>query len=257
MTLEADLLLDRRRLKRRLTLWRVLAVLAGLAAIWVALPEGSNAVLEGDYVARLEIRGTIREDRRMLETIERAATNSRVRALIVAIDSPGGTVAGGEAIHAALTRLAAGKPVVATMGGTAASAGYMVALPAARIFAREGTLTGSIGVILQSFEASELLTRLGVHPETIASGPLKDQPSPFRPLTEEGRASLTQVVQDMQANFVRMVAAGRNMSEEAVRAIADGRVRAGGRARAGRGGRRGVARGAQRHRAGGQVALNH
>jgi protease-4 len=117
------------------------------------------------------------------------------------------------------------------MGGTAASAGYMVALPAARIFAREGTLTGSIGVILQSFEASELLTRLGVQPETIASGPLKDQPSPFRPLTEEGRASLTQVVQDMQANFVRMVAAGRNMSEEAVQAIADGRVMAGGRAR--------------------------
>jgi len=231
MTFEADLLLDRRRLKRRLTLWRVLAVLAGLAAIWVSLPEGSTAMLEGDYVARLEIRGTIREDRRMLETIERAASNEHLRALIVAIDSPGGTVAGGEAIHAALTRLAAIKPVVATMGGTAASAGYMVALPAARIFAREGTLTGSIGVILQSFEASELLTRLGVQPETIASGPLKDQPSPFRPLTEEGRASLTQVVQDMQANFVRMVAAGRNMSEEAVRAIADGRVMAGGRAR--------------------------
>ncbi len=231
MNLEADLLLDRRRLKRRLTLWRVLAVLASLAAIWVALPEGATGALEGDYVARIDIRGTIREDRRMLETIDRAATDSHLRAVIVAIDSPGGTVAGGEAIHAALTRLAAAKPVVATMGGTAASAGYMVALPAARIFAREGTLTGSIGVILQSFEASELLTRLGVRPETIASGPLKDQPSPFRPLTEEGRASLTEVVQDMQSNFVRMVAAGRNMSEEAVRAIADGRVMAGARAR--------------------------
>ncbi|NDG50403.1 MAG: signal peptide peptidase SppA, partial [Rhodospirillales bacterium] len=90
MTFEADLLLDRRRLKRRLTLWRVLAVLAGLAAIWVSLPEGSTAMLEGDYVARLEIRGTIREDRRMLETIERAASNEHLRALIVAIDSPGG-----------------------------------------------------------------------------------------------------------------------------------------------------------------------
>jgi protease-4 len=98
MTFEADLLLDRRRLKRRLTLWRVLAVLAGLAAIWVSLPEGSTAMLEGDYVARLEIRGTIREDRRMLETIERAASNEHLRALIVAIDSPGGTVAGGEAM---------------------------------------------------------------------------------------------------------------------------------------------------------------
>ncbi len=231
MTLEADLLLDRRRLKRRLTLWRVLAVLAGLAAIWFALPEDATGALESDYVARLDIRGTITEDRRMIEAIDRAATSSHVRALIIAIDSPGGTVSGGEAIHAALTRAAAAKPVVATMGGTAASAGYMVALPAARIFAREGTLTGSIGVILQSFEASELLARLGVRPETIASGPLKDQPSPFRPLTEAGRASLTEVIADMQGHFIRMVAGGRNMSEEAVRAIADGRVMAGSRAR--------------------------
>jgi protease-4 len=106
-----------------------------------------------------------------------------------------------------------------------------VALPAERIFAREATLTGSIGVKLMLPEFSGLLEKLGVGDNSLASGPLKDQPSPFRPLTEEGRASLTQVVQDMQANFVRMVAAGRNMSEEAVRAIADGRVMAGGRAR--------------------------
>ncbi len=230
MTLEADLLLDRRRLKRRLTLWRVLAVLAFAGAVWVYLPEGT-ASLGSAHVARLDIRGTITDDRRVIAAIDRAATDDSIRALIVAIDSPGGTVAGGEAIHAALSRVAAVKPVVATMGATAASAGYMVALPAARIFARESTLTGSIGVILQSFEVSELLARLGVHPETIASGPLKDQPSLFRPLTDEGRVALTQVVQDMQGNFIRMVAAGRHMSEEAVRAIADGRVMAGSRAR--------------------------
>jgi len=230
MTLEADLLIDRRRLKRRLNLWRVLGVLALAGAIWAWLPGGTTS-FETAHVARLDIRGTITDDRSMLEAIDRVARDASARALIVAIDSPGGTVAGGEAIHAALTRVAAAKPVVAVLGATAASAGYMVALPAARIFAREGTLTGSIGVILQSFEASELLARLGVQPETIASGPLKDQPSPFRPLTEEGRAALTQVVQDMQNQFVRMIAAGRNMSEEAVRAIADGRVMAGARAR--------------------------
>ncbi len=230
MTLEADLLTDRRRLKRRLTLWRVLCVLALAGAVWAWLPAGM-ATLDSAHVARLDIRGTISDDRRVIEAIDRVAGDTTARALIVAIDSPGGTVAGVEAIHAALTRVAAAKPVVATMGATAASAGYMVALPAARIFAREGTLTGSIGVILQSFDASELLSRLGVHPETIASGILKDQPSPFRPLSEEGRAALTQVVQDMQNQFVRMVAAGRNMSEEAVRAIADGRVMAGSRAR--------------------------
>ena len=226
--MEADQIIDRRRLKRRLTLWRVLAVLGFTAVIWMAWPAGQ---VGGDYVARLDIRGTITEDRRLILAIDQLATNDAVRAVIVAIDSPGGSVAGGEAIHAALTRVAAARPVVATMGATAASAGYMVALPAARIFAREGTLTGSIGVILQTFEASDLLARLGVRPETIASGPLKDQPSPFRPLTEEGRASLNLVVQDMYGQFVRMVAAGRRMSEEAVRAVADGRVLSGARAR--------------------------
>ena len=226
--MQPDQIIDRRRLKRRLTLWRVLALVAFGAVIWVALPADTTGT---DHVARLDIRGTITEDRRLLDAIERLATDSTVRAVIVAIDSPGGTVAGGEAIHAALTRVAAARPVVATMGATAASAGYMVALPAARIFARESTLTGSIGVILQTFEASELLARLGVRPESITSGPLKDQPSPFRPLTEEGRASLNQVVQDMYGQFVRMVAAGRRMSEEAVRAVADGRVLSGARAR--------------------------
>jgi protease-4 len=134
-------------------------------------------------------------------------------------------VAGGESIHAALTRFrAAGKPVVATFGGTAASAGYMIAMPAERVFAREGTVTGSIGVLLQSFEASEALRRLGVSAEVITSGALKDQPSPFRPLTEEGRAALRSVVGDLHAQFVGMVARGRNMPEERVREIADGRV---------------------------------
>lgn len=229
MSLEADLLLDRRRLKRRLMFWRVFAVVVLAALAWVFLPEEFDPVPTA-HVARLEVRGGITEDRRMLEAVERVARDSHYRALIVAIDSPGGTVAGGEALHAAIRRVAQSKPVVATMGATAASAGYMVALPAHRIFAREGTLTGSIGVILQSFDASELLARLGVRPETVASGTLKDQPSPFRPLTQEGRASLEQTVQDMHAQFVGMVAAGRNMDEQAVRAIADGRVMTGRRA---------------------------
>lgn len=227
MALEPDLLLERRRLKRSLGFWRaafVLGAIGVLAAVF-AVPETPASVLGGQHVGRLSLTGTIREDRRMLRLLEEAGRGSEMRALLVAIDSPGGTVAGGEAFHAAIARVrAAGKPVVAVMGSTAASAGYMVALPAERIFAREATLTGSIGVILQSVEGSELLERLGLRPEVIASGPLKDQPSPFRPLTEEGRAALAAVVQDMQAQFVGMVVAGRGMDEARVRALADGRV---------------------------------
>ena len=107
-------------------------------------------------------------------------------ALIVVINSPGGSVAGGESLHDAIARVAAKKPVVAVMGGTAASAGYMVAMPAARIFARDATLTGSIGVLLETGEVSGLLGKLGVTAEAITSGPLKDQPSFTRPLSPAG-----------------------------------------------------------------------
>ncbi|WP_413864426.1 S49 family peptidase, partial [Albidovulum sp.] len=183
MSLEPDLLADRRRLRRRLTLWRALAILAVFGAIaLVAGSQGQDALPGSAHVLRLPVSGMITEDRRMLQALDRAATDASVRAVLVAIDSPGGTMAGGEALHAALARIAERKPVVAVMGATAASAGYMAALPAHRVFARDSTVTGSIGVLLQSFDVSELLERWGVRPQVIASGPLKDQPSLFRPL---------------------------------------------------------------------------
>ncbi|MEO3471233.1 signal peptide peptidase SppA [Roseomonas sp. CAU 1739] len=225
MSLEPDLLADRRRLRRRLTMWRGLALLAVFGAIaFVAASRGQDGLPGAAHVLRLPVSGMITEDRRILQALDRAATDDGVRAVIVAIDSPGGTMAGGESLHAALARIAERKPVVAVMGATAASAGYMVALPAQRIFARDSTVTGSIGVLLQSFEVSGLMERLGVSPQVIASGPLKDQPSLFRPLTEEGRAALDRVIGDLYAQFVAMVAAGRHMPPDQVRPLADGRV---------------------------------
>lgn len=227
MPLDADLLLDRRRLKRRLSLWRGFAVLAvavlALAFLWRD-PDGGMPGVASPHLARLTVEGFIGDDRKLIEALDRVRRDASARGVIVAIDSPGGSVAGGEALHRALARIAADKPMVAVMGGTAASAGYMVALPAARVFARDATVTGSIGVILQTFEASELLAWLGVRPETLASGPFKDQPSPFRPLTEEGRAQLARVIQDLHEQFVAMVVAGRRMEPERARALADGRI---------------------------------
>ncbi len=221
MSLEVDLILDRRRLKRRLIFWRVAAVLALVAcALVVVAPRLSI----GGRVARLNIRGVITDDRQMVRAIDEAGRDSQVRAMIVAIDSPGGSVAGGESLHAAIARVAAKKPVVAVMGGTAASAGYMVAMPAARVFARESTLTGSIGVLLQTGEVSGLLSSLGITAETITSGPLKDQPSFTRPLSDPGRAVLHGLVMDMYEQFVAIVAAGRKMPADRVRELADGRA---------------------------------
>ena len=230
MSLEADLLLDRRRLKRRLNFWRVLAVLAFVAALVIAIRPGGGGA--GPHVARLNIRGVITEDHQLLDAVARLERDGNVRAVVVAVDSPGGSVAGGESLRAALIRVAARKPVVTVMEGTAASAGYMISLPAARIFARDATLTGSIGVILQTGEVSGLLGKLGVSADAITSGPLKDQPSFTRPLTEEGRTYLHDLVNDMFDQFVTMVADARHMDKARVRELADGRAYTGRQARA-------------------------
>ena len=224
MSLETDLLLDRRRLKRRLVFWRTLAVLAVVAALLVAVRGDGGLPVSGARVARLTVNGLIAEDRKTTEAIDKLANDGSVKALIVAIDSPGGTVAGGESIHNAILRVRAKKPVVAVMGGLAASAGYMVAVPTERIFARESTLTCSIGVLLQTGEVSGLLEKVGITAETIVSGPLKDQPSMTHPLSAQGREVLHGMVQDMYDQFVGMVAQGRHMQPDAVRALADGRA---------------------------------
>ena len=223
MALDVDLLLDRRRLKRRLTLWRTLAVIAGVLVV-LAVLHGAGLTGGGAHLERLAIDGVISEDRKLLEAIRAAGKDDSVKALIVSINSPGGSVAGGEALYRVIGGVAATKPVVAVMHGIAASAGYMVAMPANRIFASDVTITGSIGVLLETGEVSGLLDKLGITAEAITSGPLKDQPSYTRPLTPAGREALKGVVMDMYDQFVAMVAAGRHMEPDAVRALADGRV---------------------------------
>ena len=149
MTLESDLLIDRRRLKRRLFLWRALAVLAVLGCLLIVLAPRLRPGA-GSHLTRVSISGLITDDRTFDEAIAALAGNNAVRGVIVYIDSSGGSVAGGEGLHDAIGRVAARKPVVAVMGGVAASAGYMVAVSTNRIFARASTLTGSIGVLLET-----------------------------------------------------------------------------------------------------------
>jgi protease-4 len=152
------------------------------------------------------------------------ADDSNVKAVILSIDSPGGSVSGGESLHDAIARVAAKKPVVVVMGGLAASAGYMIAVPAARIFAHDSTLTGSIGVLMETGEISGLLGKLGVSAETIRSGPLKDEPSFTRPLSPAGQQVLQGIVNNLYEQFVAIVAAGRHMDPARVHELADGRA---------------------------------
>lgn len=222
MSLETDLLLDRRRLSRRLFAWRVVAVLAMVVAVLVGIGR-AGLFGEGRHLARLNIDGIITDQPRLTRAVEKLATDRNVAALIVSIDSPGGSVAGGEGLHDAIAMVAAKKPVVAVMGGLAASAGYMVAVPAARIFARGATLTGSIGVIMETAEAGKLLNHIGITPEVIVSGPMKGQPSLVAPLSDQGRQMLQSLIMDTYDQFVQMVATGRHMDVAQVRKLADGR----------------------------------
>jgi protease-4 len=223
MALDVDLLLDRRRLKRRLILWRTLAVVACIAVVLTAL-RGAGLTGGGAHLERLTVNGIITEDRKLLDAVRAAAKDNDVKALIVSINSPGGSVSGGASLYRAITGVAEKKPVVAVMHGLAASAGYMIAMPVNRVFASDSTITGSIGVLLETGEASGLLEKLGLSAEAITSGPLKDQPSFTRPLTPAGREALRAIVMDMYDQFVGMVATGRHMDPDAVRALADGRV---------------------------------
>ncbi len=227
MTPETDLLVDRRRLKRHLAVWRVLGILALLAAVLVALDRFDGGATLRDHVARLTVDGFIAEDRDMIEAIERIASDPRAKALLVHIDSPGGTFVGGESLFRALRRVAENKPVVAVMGTLATSAAYMTALGADRVFAHDGTITGSIGVIMQTTDVTRLLDKLGISAEAIKSGPLKAAPSPFEPLTDEVRAAVRAIIEDMHALFMDMVVRRRGLSPETVRVLADGRVYSG------------------------------
>jgi protease-4 len=224
MSLTADQLIERRRVRRSRAAWRAATILLALAGTVLWLGRGVLTRAEGPYVARLAVEGFIGDDRKLIESIDRLAKEDRAKALLVAIDSPGGSVGGGEALHDALLRLGKDKPVVAVMRGTAASAAYMAAVGTQRIWARDSTVTGSIGVLLQTLDSSELLARLGVRGEALVSGPLKAQPNPFQPLSPEGRAALQSVIMDLYDQFVAMVVAGRKLPEEKVRALADGRV---------------------------------
>ena len=223
MTLDPDVLLDRRRLKRRLALWRLVAIVALVAVVLVGYARYSG-VLVRDHVARYDIDGIILDDADVVAALEEIAEDSRVKALIVHIDSPGGTFVGGEQLYNALRNVAATKPVVAVMGTVAASAGYMAAVASDQIFAYQGTITGSIGVMMQTTDITGLLDTLGISTEAIKSAPLKATPSPLEPLTDEARAVSQAIIDDMHALFIEMVAEQRGFEISRVRALADGRV---------------------------------
>ncbi|HEY1745412.1 MAG TPA: signal peptide peptidase SppA [Xanthobacteraceae bacterium] len=226
MSLDADLIVDRRRMRRKLTFWRVLAVL--LIAVVVVGAAGflgrRGGFTVGDYVARVTIQGLIRDDEERVQQLERLGQSTSARAVIVHVDSPGGTTAGSEQLYDALVRLKARKPLVVVVDGLAASGGYITAIAADHIVAKQTSIVGSIGVLFQYPNFTDLLDKLGVKVESIKSSPLKAAPSGFEPTSPEARAAIESIIKDSYAWFRGLVQDRRHLNDEELQAVADGRV---------------------------------
>jgi len=225
--MRVDDLIERQRLRRKLTFWRVATLAAAAVAIVAAIYLAGGQEFRGisaDHIAKIKIEGTITEDDKLLERLEDIRKAGSVKGVIVSIDSPGGTTAGGEALYEELRKLAAEKPVVAQVGTLAASAGYMIATATDHIVARQSSIVGSIGVLVQFPNVSGLMDKIGVTLDEVKSAPLKAEPSPFNPTTEPERAMLRAMIMDSYDWFVGLVAERRAMSRAEVLTLADGSV---------------------------------
>lgn len=208
----------------------VYAGVAGLFLLFVSSMTGPSAgagggLLFGARVAVVELEGLIVNVDDLVRDLRSHRDNPAVRAVVIRINSPGGVVAPTQELHDALTRLrAAGKPVVASLGAVAASGGYYVAVAADRIYANPGTLTGSIGVIMQMANVNALLKKVGVDYVVVKAGEFKDLGSFARPMLPEERRVLQALLDDVHAQFIAAVAAGRKLDRVEVLRFADGRI---------------------------------
>jgi protease-4 len=227
MAFDADLIADRRRLRRKLTFWRVaafLVVILAVAAGAFAWSGRAGLAGTGQQIARVSISGLITGDQRTTELLKRVGDSSAVRGVVIAINSPGGTTSGSEELFQGIRDLAAKKPTVAFVDGLAASGGYITAIAADRIVARETALVGSIGVLFQYPDFSNLLGKVGVSVEAIKSAPLKAEPSGFHPPPPEAIAALQSVVNDTYSWFKNLVSERRGIAGEQLATVSDGRV---------------------------------
>jgi protease-4 len=225
MSLDADAIVDRRRMRRKLTFWRtvaaIIAILAVAGAAFVLAPGRWHG--KAGYIARIHISGLIRGNQQRVEALDRLS-RSHARAVIVHVDSPGGTTAGAEQLYDALRTLGVKKPMVVVVDGLAASGAYIAALSGDHIIAQDTSLVGSIGVLFQYPNFSQALKSLGIEVEEIKSSPLKAAPNGFQPTSPEARAAIAAIVSDSYAWFKGLVRTRRKMNDAQLAAVDDGRV---------------------------------
>ena len=185
--------------------------------------EGEPEISD-DSLALIRIKGVILDTQEQLKWIRTLEQNAKIKGVLLRVDSPGGGASASQELYAALKRLAEKKPLAVSMGSVAASGGLMVSMAGKKIFANASTITGSIGVRMDIPQVKELLDKVGVHQETLVTGPYKDAGSSLRPLSDEDRRYLLGILTDLHTQFVEIIAGARGMPEEQVKNLATGRV---------------------------------
>ncbi|MBA4372584.1 MAG: signal peptide peptidase SppA [Thermodesulfovibrio sp.] len=215
---------------------KICLVISGLLAVLIVISLALTLMQKNvplrHKLALVRIEGPIMDSKDLVEEIREHAKDNSIKAIVLRIDSPGGAVAPSQEIYAEVKKAAEKKKVVVSMGSIAASGGYYIAAPATRIFANPGTLTGSIGVIMEIPNVEELMKKIGVRSEVVKSGKNKDMGSAFRTMQPESRQILQDVLDNVHAQFIKAVAEGRKMKAEDVRSLADGRIFSGEQAHA-------------------------
>ncbi|MFI5011768.1 MAG: signal peptide peptidase SppA [Hyphomicrobiales bacterium] len=228
MSLSSDAVVERRYLRRRVTFWRVATALIAIIAIIVGASRFAGRLGDDQaaHIARVRITGLILDDADFTRMLDRLA-KSNAKAVLLEVDSPGGGAAASEELYAHLRKVGEKRPIVAVDGSLAASGGYMVSLAADRIFARNSSAIGSIGVIFQIPNVTQLLGTVGVKMEIVKSSPLKASPNPFETTPPEATAAIAALVGDTFAWFKDLVRERRRLDEAALAKVADGRIFAG------------------------------
>jgi protease IV len=227
MKTDVDHILSHISLNKSRNRWRWIAVLAIAALLIGVFAMSDYEAPRGAHVARLEVSGIITGDDKQLQLIRDMRDDDDVKAMIVRINSPGGTTVGSEALYEELRGFGAKKPVVAVMDSIAASGGYITALAADRVYARGNTITGSIGVIFSYPDVSQLLNTVGVKMEEVKSGELKAEPSGTHPVPEKAKIVMQEMVTDGFVWFKGLVAERRKLDAATVDRLSDGRVYSG------------------------------
>ena len=222
MAATADMIIERRRLRRRLAFWRILAIVAVVVAIVSFISVGDG--MSGAHVARVTLDGIILDDAERERAILGIAEDDDARAMILRVNSPGGTVVASEVLYDAVREVAERKPVVVVMDEIAASGGYVAALAGERILARGNTLTGSIGVVMEAPNIGGLLDKLGIDVTRVKSGPLKAEPSLIEPLEPQALRAQEELIADTFAWFRGLVSERRGLEGPALARVTDGRV---------------------------------